>query len=174
MRSVTNIAKITSAMKMVAASKMRVAQLATENSRGISSPMLTLLGDHPGESTLAVWVLHTCRAWTFVCCTQKVSIATGSRPLPGQPTDFHLQMWTWGRTSWWPSPATRGSAAALTAQCASTHARCTTSLVTKVTLQHDGNLRLQNALLIVQLHWGVSYKGCTASNLASRYPRKCS
>lgn len=49
MRSVQNIAKITSAMKMVAASKMRVAQAATENSRGISSPMLTLLGDHPGQ-----------------------------------------------------------------------------------------------------------------------------
>lgn len=48
MRSIQNIGKITSAMKMVAASKMRVAQQATENSRGITYPLLKLLGDHPG------------------------------------------------------------------------------------------------------------------------------
>jgi F-type H+-transporting ATPase subunit gamma len=48
MRSVQNIAKITSAMKMVAASKMRVAQQATENSRGIAEPLVSLLGDRPG------------------------------------------------------------------------------------------------------------------------------
>ena len=47
MRSVQNIAKITSAMKMVAASKMRVAQAATEASRGITYPLLRLLGDQP-------------------------------------------------------------------------------------------------------------------------------
>jgi F-type H+-transporting ATPase subunit gamma len=47
MRSVQNIAKITSAMKMVAASKMRVAQQATENSRGIAEPLVSLLGDRP-------------------------------------------------------------------------------------------------------------------------------
>ena len=48
MRSVQNIAKITSAMKMVAASKMRVAQVNTEKSRGLLTPFMTLLGDLPG------------------------------------------------------------------------------------------------------------------------------
>jgi F-type H+-transporting ATPase subunit gamma len=49
MRSVTNIQKITMAMKMVAASKMRVAQAATEQSRGLVEPFLRLLGDLPGK-----------------------------------------------------------------------------------------------------------------------------
>jgi F-type H+-transporting ATPase subunit gamma len=49
MRSVTNIQKITKAMKMVAASKMRVAQASTEQSRGLVEPFLRLLGDAPGE-----------------------------------------------------------------------------------------------------------------------------
>lgn len=48
MRSVQNISKITSAMKMVAASKMRVAQVNTERSRGMLNPFLKLLGDLPG------------------------------------------------------------------------------------------------------------------------------
>ncbi|KAK9868617.1 hypothetical protein WJX84_007088 [Apatococcus fuscideae] len=47
MRSVQNIQKITKAMKMVAASKMRVAQASTEKSRGITQPLVTLLGDLP-------------------------------------------------------------------------------------------------------------------------------
>lgn len=47
MRSVRNIQKITSAMKMVAASKMRVAQAATESSRGMVRPLFRLLGDTP-------------------------------------------------------------------------------------------------------------------------------
>ncbi|KDD73453.1 ATP synthase [Helicosporidium sp. ATCC 50920] len=47
MRSVGNIGKITKAMKMVAASKMRVAQVNTTNSRGMVQPMLRLLGDLP-------------------------------------------------------------------------------------------------------------------------------
>lgn len=49
MRSVQNLEKITKAMKMVAASKMRSAQIQTENSRGIVVPMYKLLGDLPGE-----------------------------------------------------------------------------------------------------------------------------
>ena len=53
MRSVTNIQKITKAMKMVAASKMRVAQASTTQSRGLSGPMLKLLGDLPGVQLLA-------------------------------------------------------------------------------------------------------------------------
>lgn len=51
MRSVQNIAKITSAMKMVAASKMRVAQINTEKSRGLLTPFIKLLGDLPGMVT---------------------------------------------------------------------------------------------------------------------------
>ncbi len=46
-----NIAKITSAMKMVAASKMRVAQSQTEKSRGMLTPFLTMLGDLPGADS---------------------------------------------------------------------------------------------------------------------------
>ena len=47
MRSVQNIQKITKAMKMVAASKMRVAQAATMESRGLVRPLVRLLGDTP-------------------------------------------------------------------------------------------------------------------------------
>ena len=49
MKSVTNIQKITKAMKMVAASRLRIAQAATFESRGIISPLVRLLGDLPGE-----------------------------------------------------------------------------------------------------------------------------
>lgn len=51
MKSVQNIQKITKAMKMVAASKMRLAQTATEQSRGMVAPFVKLLGDMPG----ALW-----------------------------------------------------------------------------------------------------------------------
>lgn len=47
MKSVASIQKITKAMKMVAASKMRSAQIATEQSRGIVVPMVKMLGDLP-------------------------------------------------------------------------------------------------------------------------------
>jgi hypothetical protein len=47
-RAIKNIGKITKAMKMVAASKMRNAQVAVENSRGIVNPFVRLFGDHPG------------------------------------------------------------------------------------------------------------------------------
>ena len=50
MRSVTNIQKITKAMKMVAASKMRVAQVSTEKARGMIVPLIRSLGDLPGTS----------------------------------------------------------------------------------------------------------------------------
>jgi len=52
MRSVTNIQKITKAMKMVAASKLRVAQAATFESRGIIQPIIKLLGEFPGAQTI--------------------------------------------------------------------------------------------------------------------------
>lgn len=57
MRSVGNIQKITKAMKMVAASKMRSAQAATENARGITQPFVKILGDLPaaeGEKNVFV------------------------------------------------------------------------------------------------------------------------
>jgi hypothetical protein len=47
-RAIKNIGKITKAMKMVAASKMRNAQAAVETSRGIVNPFVRLFGDHPG------------------------------------------------------------------------------------------------------------------------------
>ncbi|CAM0957067.1 unnamed protein product [Alopecurus aequalis] len=47
MKSVKNIQKITKAMKMVAASKLRAVQTRTENSRGLWQPFTALLGDAP-------------------------------------------------------------------------------------------------------------------------------
>lgn len=47
MKSVKNIQKITKAMKMVAASKLRAVQSRTENSRGLWQPFSALLGDTP-------------------------------------------------------------------------------------------------------------------------------
>ncbi|XP_038971699.1 ATP synthase subunit gamma, mitochondrial-like [Phoenix dactylifera] len=47
MKSVKNIQKITKAMKMVAASKLRAVQSRTENSRGLWQPFTALLGDTP-------------------------------------------------------------------------------------------------------------------------------
>ncbi|KAJ1697558.1 hypothetical protein LUZ63_006070 [Rhynchospora breviuscula] len=47
MKSVKNIQKITKAMKMVAASKLRAVQVRTENSRGLWQPFTALLGDTP-------------------------------------------------------------------------------------------------------------------------------
>ncbi|KAI3412447.1 ATP synthase subunit gamma [Psidium guajava] len=47
MKSVKNIQKITKAMKMVAASKLRAIQNRTENSRGLWQPFIALLGDIP-------------------------------------------------------------------------------------------------------------------------------
>ncbi|XP_009595028.1 ATP synthase subunit gamma, mitochondrial [Nicotiana tabacum] len=47
MKSVKNIQKITKAMKMVAASKLRTIQTKTENSRGLWQPFTALLGDTP-------------------------------------------------------------------------------------------------------------------------------
>ncbi|KMZ62100.1 ATP synthase gamma chain [Zostera marina] len=47
MKSVKNIQKITKAMKMVAASKLRGVQVRTEQSRGLWQPFSALLGDIP-------------------------------------------------------------------------------------------------------------------------------
>jgi len=47
MRSVGNTKKITAAMKMVAASKMRVAETVSDRSRGMVEPFIKVLGDNP-------------------------------------------------------------------------------------------------------------------------------
>ncbi|KAI4343957.1 hypothetical protein L6164_011243 [Bauhinia variegata] len=47
MKSVKSIQKITKAMKMVAASKLRAIQTRAENSRGLWQPFIALLGDTP-------------------------------------------------------------------------------------------------------------------------------
>ena len=47
MKSVKSIQKITKAMKMVAASKLRTIQVRAENSRGLWQPFTALLGDAP-------------------------------------------------------------------------------------------------------------------------------
>jgi len=52
MRSVENIKKITSAMKMVAASKMRSARERMETSRGMVGPLVRFLGDMPGHPVI--------------------------------------------------------------------------------------------------------------------------
>lgn len=58
--------KITKAMKMVAASKMRNAQNAVETSRGIVDPFIRLFGDHPGRKAAHhVARLSRRRAWTY-------------------------------------------------------------------------------------------------------------
>jgi F-type H+-transporting ATPase subunit gamma len=45
-------------MKMVAASKMRNAQVAVENSRGIVAPFVRLFGDYPGAARRRRRTLH--------------------------------------------------------------------------------------------------------------------
>jgi len=57
MKTVKNIKKITSAMKLVAASKLRKAQVDMEKSRVMVAPFVRILGDHPtikGEKNLTV------------------------------------------------------------------------------------------------------------------------
>ena len=57
MKSVGNIQKITAAMKMVAASRLKGAQTKMEKSRGIVQPLFRMLGDQPGieaEKTMVV------------------------------------------------------------------------------------------------------------------------
>jgi len=49
MKSVGNIQKITAAMKMVAASRLKGAQTRMEKSRGFIGPLFRLLGDQPGK-----------------------------------------------------------------------------------------------------------------------------
>jgi F-type H+-transporting ATPase subunit gamma len=59
-RAIKNIGKITKAMKMVAASKMRNAQVAVENSRGVVEPFVRLFGDFPAyDPTRTVTVAVT-------------------------------------------------------------------------------------------------------------------
>jgi F-type H+-transporting ATPase subunit gamma len=57
MRSVGNIQKITKAMKMVAASRLKGAQTKCEKSRSLVQPFTRLLGDTPGASTESALVV---------------------------------------------------------------------------------------------------------------------
>lgn len=57
MKTVKNIKKITSAMKLVAASKLRKAQVDMEKSRQMVAPFVRIVGDHPateGRKNLTV------------------------------------------------------------------------------------------------------------------------
>ena len=57
MRSVGNIQKITKAMKMVAASRLKGAQTKCEKSRALVQPFTRLLGDAPGANTESALVV---------------------------------------------------------------------------------------------------------------------
>ena len=57
MRSVGNIQKITKAMKMVAASRLKGAQTKCEKSRALVQPFTRLLGDTPGANTESALVV---------------------------------------------------------------------------------------------------------------------
>lgn len=125
MRSVQNIAKITSAMKMVAASKMRVAQINTEKSRGLLTPFIKLLGDLPG---MVIAVNRQAKSLPFnaLLCHAEVqnwNCRDSLGPLSLVPkvlrgalaeTIIPLQLWRWRRMLLSPSRQTRGSVAAST------------------------------------------------------------
>lgn len=67
MKSVKNIQKITKAMKMVAASKLRAIQVRAENSRGLWQPFTALLGDNPSMFILYTFyfpLTHKLLFWT--------------------------------------------------------------------------------------------------------------
>eukprot|EP00227_Mantoniella_beaufortii_P001117 CAMPEP_0197613330 /NCGR_PEP_ID=MMETSP1326-20131121/58959_1 /TAXON_ID=1155430 /ORGANISM="Genus nov. species nov., Strain RCC2288" /LENGTH=266 /DNA_ID=CAMNT_0043182189 /DNA_START=264 /DNA_END=1064 /DNA_ORIENTATION=- len=57
MKSVGNTQKITAAMKMVAASRLKGAQTKMEKSRGIVEPMFRLLGDQPGVDVEKIMIV---------------------------------------------------------------------------------------------------------------------
>jgi F-type H+-transporting ATPase subunit gamma len=63
MKSVRNIQKITKAMKMVAASKLRAVQTRTENSRGLWQPFTALLGDAP---SMCIYGVSKATGYSFV------------------------------------------------------------------------------------------------------------
>lgn len=60
MRSVKNIQKITKAMKMVAASKLRAIQTKAENSRGLWQPFTALFGDAPSVDVKKNVIVTVC------------------------------------------------------------------------------------------------------------------
>lgn len=71
MKSVKNIQKITKAMKMVAASKLRAIQTRAENSRGLWQPFTVLLGDSPSmcySFELALFIFLSSVLWLSVLC----------------------------------------------------------------------------------------------------------
>lgn len=60
MKSIKNIQKITKAMKMVAASKLRAVQVRTEKSRGLWQPFTALLGDTPSMFLSNFGIIYYC------------------------------------------------------------------------------------------------------------------
>lgn len=68
MKSVKNIQKITKAMKMVAASKLRAIQAKAENSRGLWQPFTALLGDTPSMYTGIIFAVQVYKSY-FGSCT---------------------------------------------------------------------------------------------------------
>jgi F-type H+-transporting ATPase subunit gamma len=92
MRSVANIQKITSAMKMVAASKMRSAQASTMKARGIAEPFLRLLGDMPnaeGEKNVVI-PITTDRGLCGAINTFVAKYVRGTIKAVGEGKDNHL------------------------------------------------------------------------------------
>ena len=69
MKSIKNIQKITKAMKMVAASKLRAIQTKAENSRGLWQPFTALLGDLPSMSANKplICIFYRAISVAFVC-----------------------------------------------------------------------------------------------------------
>lgn len=74
MKSVGNIQKITAAMKMVAASRLKGAQTKMEKSRGLVEPMFRMLGDQPGKSPLTSSIFRS--AIVYSCHTNRAEVAS--------------------------------------------------------------------------------------------------
>ena len=78
MKSVGNIAKITKAMKMVAASRLRGVQIRMEQSRGLPLPMVKLLGDFPGAFCTSLGLAHLYSPAARAACTPRSLAAPGA------------------------------------------------------------------------------------------------
>ena len=78
MKSVGNIQKITAAMKMVAASRLKGAQTKMEKSRGLVEPMVRLLGDQPGEQSRNLHIFWETQTLFFFRCGRREDTACTS------------------------------------------------------------------------------------------------
>ena len=95
MKAVKNIQKITKAMKMVAASKLRGAQVRVTKSRGLWQPFARILGDTPGVPPLlppsrfysraVVFIRAGCALWALArwpLAHAGAALARRARPCP--------------------------------------------------------------------------------------------